>query len=412
MIAWFAGQKLTLFALGMLGTLCFCLCLWWLRKYLEWQNVQILDIKERVGLKIEFVKTAAQIVGGLFFILTILVAYWNYQVSQKNLEATQKKNEADLEQGKEKQVTELYVKAIGQLGSDKLPVILGGIYALERIARDSEKDKGPILEVLTAYVRQNAPWPPENPAQARKRRPWTKKGRKVAIRAIEGKSGANQPEKGKGGKEKENRPEPDTDIQAMLTVIGRLGPARDDQGKPQRLDLARTDLRGADLREAHLERARLGGAHLDGANLREAHLEGADLIKAHLKGTNLMTNLVGAHLERAYLGFAHLEGAALVGAHLERAHLDGSHLEGAELSNAHLERAGLVSAHLERAFLLGAYLDGAVISGAWLKGACLQGADFRGSIGLAQMQIDQAYCDDWTQLPPVLKCPEKKKPSP
>jgi hypothetical protein len=38
-----------------------------------------------------------------------------------------KKNEADLEQAKEKQVTELYVKAIGQLGSDKLPVILGGI---------------------------------------------------------------------------------------------------------------------------------------------------------------------------------------------------------------------------------------------------------------------------------------------
>jgi hypothetical protein len=127
MIAWFAEQKLTLFALGMLGAICFCLWLLWLRKYLEWGNVGTLDIKERVGLKIEFVKTAAQIVGGLFFILTILVAYWNYQVSQKSLEATPKKNEADLEQAKEKQVTELYVKAIGQLGSDKLPVILGGI---------------------------------------------------------------------------------------------------------------------------------------------------------------------------------------------------------------------------------------------------------------------------------------------
>lgn len=201
MIAWFAGPPLALkIVLGGLGALLLLWLLWllWLRKYLEWQNVKTLEIEERVALKIEFIKTAAQIVGGLFFILTILVAYWNYQVSQKNLEATQKKNEADREQAQEKQITELYVKAIGQLGSDKLPVILGGIYALERIAWDSsKKDKGPILEVLTAYVRQNASWPPEDPAEARKRRPWTKKGRKVASQAKESKPGAGRQERRK-----------------------------------------------------------------------------------------------------------------------------------------------------------------------------------------------------------------------
>lgn len=35
------------------------------------------------------------------------------------------------------QVTDRYTKAIEQLGSDKLNIRLGGIYALERIARDS-----------------------------------------------------------------------------------------------------------------------------------------------------------------------------------------------------------------------------------------------------------------------------------
>ena len=35
------------------------------------------------------------------------------------------------------QVTDRYTKAIEQLGSDKLDVTIGGIYALERIARDS-----------------------------------------------------------------------------------------------------------------------------------------------------------------------------------------------------------------------------------------------------------------------------------
>ena len=38
-----------------------------------------------------------------------------------------------------------------------MAIRLGGIYALERIARDSEKDHGPIMEVLTAYVREKAP---------------------------------------------------------------------------------------------------------------------------------------------------------------------------------------------------------------------------------------------------------------
>ena len=38
------------------------------------------------------------------------------------------------------QVTDRYTKAIEQLGSDKLDVRIGGIYALERVARDSPRD--------------------------------------------------------------------------------------------------------------------------------------------------------------------------------------------------------------------------------------------------------------------------------
>jgi hypothetical protein len=36
-------------------------------------------------------------------------------------------------------------------------VTVGGIYALERIARDSPDDRAAIGEVLTAYVRGHAP---------------------------------------------------------------------------------------------------------------------------------------------------------------------------------------------------------------------------------------------------------------
>lgn len=46
--------------------------------------------------------------------------------------------------------------AVDQLGNEKLEIRLGGIYALERISNESEKDYWPIMEILTAYVRENS----------------------------------------------------------------------------------------------------------------------------------------------------------------------------------------------------------------------------------------------------------------
>jgi hypothetical protein len=62
----------------------------------------------------------------------------------------------------EGQITERFNKAIDHLGSDKVDVRLGGIYALERIAKNSEDDRDTIAEVLTAFVRQHSPWPPSS----------------------------------------------------------------------------------------------------------------------------------------------------------------------------------------------------------------------------------------------------------
>src|SRR5712691_8827678 len=81
-------------------------------------------------------------------------------VLQRTLKATQDKLEVD----REAQITNRFTQAIGQLGAElkdgrpNLEVRLGGIYALERIARDSPRDHWTIMEILTAYVRQNAPW--------------------------------------------------------------------------------------------------------------------------------------------------------------------------------------------------------------------------------------------------------------
>ncbi len=80
--------------------------------------------------------------------------------------------------------------------------------------------------------------------------------------------------------------------------------------------------------------------------------------------------------------------------YLVRADLREAHLEDASLAGAYLVRADLRKAHLERSDLAQAHLEGANLSSA---------------TGLTQAQIDAAYCDDKTILPPDLKC---KKPVP
>ena len=59
---------------------------------------------------------------------------------------------------REGQVTDRYTKAIEQLGSNELDVRIGGIYALERVARDSAKDHPTIMEVLALEEQRNGEW--------------------------------------------------------------------------------------------------------------------------------------------------------------------------------------------------------------------------------------------------------------
>ncbi|MFI7122645.1 pentapeptide repeat-containing protein [Amycolatopsis sp. NPDC049868] len=53
----------------------------------------------------------------------------------------------------ERRITELYLKAAELLGSDKAPVRLSGLYALERLAHDNESQRQTIVNVLCAYLR-------------------------------------------------------------------------------------------------------------------------------------------------------------------------------------------------------------------------------------------------------------------
>jgi hypothetical protein len=68
---------------------------------------------------------------------------------------TRKEQERTYALAREGQITERFTRAVEQLGDEKLDIRLGGIYALERIARDSETHYEPVMEVLMAFLREN-----------------------------------------------------------------------------------------------------------------------------------------------------------------------------------------------------------------------------------------------------------------
>jgi uncharacterized protein YjbI with pentapeptide repeats len=240
-------------------------------------------------------------------------------------------------------ITDRFTKAVDQLGkvdgnNPNIEVRLGGIYALERIAIDSPRDHWNIMEVLTAYVRQNAPLDPG--------RPYT-----------EGE-------------------EPRTDIQAILTVLGRrkTGPTRERPN--QRLDLSASRLCGASLDSVNLQGASLWEANLQGASLTEANLQAANLQEANLQAARL----TGVNLQTANLREANLEAADLRESNLQSARLTGANLQTAVLTEANLQGAWLIKANLQAVVLRGANLQAAVLRGANLQAATLRGAKLEAAV--------------------------------
>ena len=207
------------------------------------------------------------------------------------------------------QITERFTRAIDQVGSDNPDVRIGGIYALERIARNSPQDRNTIQYILGAFIRNHAAWPvgapdgPQHPtATVDEQLPW------MRVRA--------------------------PDIQAAMGVLGRRAPTRDEQV----IYLSRVDLRSLAIRGS-----RLAGAKFRYANLARAVLAGARLDHA---------DLTAADLRQAFLERAHLTDAIL-----SRAHLQGANLRHANLSRADLRGANLTNAVLDSAELTGAQAD-------------------------------------------------------
>ncbi|WKU03407.1 pentapeptide repeat-containing protein [Micromonospora sp. HUAS LYJ1] len=104
------------------------------------------DQVERAKVRIESIRAALTIGAAVTAAFALLLAFRRQQLAERTQQAT------EYDAG-EKRVTELYVKAADQLGSDKAPVRLAGLYALERLAQDNPIHRQSIVEVICAYLR-------------------------------------------------------------------------------------------------------------------------------------------------------------------------------------------------------------------------------------------------------------------
>ncbi len=363
--------------------------------------------KDQVVLQNRVYETLVQGLGGAFFFVTAYLTW-------RNIKATE-----------EKQIAERFSQAVGFLGKPEIEVRLGGIYALERISRDSKKDYWQIIEILTAYTRTKAPFQNNNTCA--------------------------------DSEEIEDYRLP-IDIEAVLTILRRRNP----DGsciEYSYIDLSKTNLSHVNLNDAKLDKVNFNNACLRSAKLHRARLKGArfwnaDLTRAEFKFATLndaefgravlykanfwnaklqKATFVSANLQRSVFSNAHLQGANLKHVNLRQAMMKGAQLQsiklddrevkktnledadlhevdfsGADLTDANLSRANLAGSVFERANLSnvnfsGAILENANFSGATLTGANLSEVKLDRVISLTRSQIQQAQNVDITSLPDYLK---------
>ncbi|MCA0206715.1 MAG: pentapeptide repeat-containing protein [Proteobacteria bacterium] len=320
-----------------------------------------------------------------------------------------------------------------------LEVRIGAILSLERIAQDSTThDKGRdhvrVMEILCAYIRENAPartakdhpfgdWEPLKDDPTEEERWWHLRRREQRLKDFFFDSPLYQ--------WAQSLKPPREDIALALKVIGRRTPAqiRVEAAWPDppdarashptdtpcpalpdvpgdaplsfreleafradledwteavrayagyRLDLRKTNLQRADLTEGSLSFSRFDGARMEGAIFTRARLEGAILWQARMQSASLGeawmqgTIVTGARMEGSNLSQARMEGANLVEARMEGAELGHARIEGADLTRAQLEGATLWGAHMEGANLTHARLENTDFAFARMRWANLE----------------------------------------
>ena len=240
---------------------------------------------------------------GLAALPFFLIRMWVEERKTKTAEQghmTDRINKAVEALGAEKTSKNLDEKTgeVREFTEPNLEVRIGAILALERISQDSQRDHWPVMEILTAYLKNNTSLE-KNPLP-------------VEL--------ANLPDIDKHNNRSyssklvnymQKFPDPRSDIQLIMTVLGRrswtdraISYFKEQVLDLRYLNLCKVNLIGAKFLAAEFSCSCLIGSYLNHTNLNYADLSGTNLACSKLNNTNLsFTNLTAANLSHVNLTY-------------------------------------------------------------------------------------------------------------
>ncbi|MGC4877323.1 pentapeptide repeat-containing protein [Micromonospora sp. DT43] len=111
----------------------------------------------RTQIKLDAIRNALGVAAAMGAVVALLLAlrrqYVRERLDRDDLYLKQRTADYVEVDATEKRITELYVKAAEQLGSEKAPIRMAGVYALERLADDTPSQRQTIVDLLCAYLR-------------------------------------------------------------------------------------------------------------------------------------------------------------------------------------------------------------------------------------------------------------------
>ena len=304
-------------------------------------------------------------------IVAFPLAFWRSRVAERQASAAQEQvrttqhqlrtsqlqadaAQAQVETSKQSLSNERYQRGAEMLGSKVLAVRLGGIYALQSLAKEQpEEYHVQIMRLLCAFVR--------NP-------PAMDNGEAGRANYKLGESA--EPNRADAGGCLRQDVEAVMEAIATRNTVG-IGLERD---VGFRLDFREANLSGLDL------------SRVEGVNFSRARLTGANLSHVKLHPHSDLSSIpesYGANLSEASLNRVNFRGSNLWEADLTGSLLIGSDLEDADLRHADLSRATLANADL----------SGAELRGAILSGTKFSIAEHPHAKGLTQEELDNARPD-------------------
>ena len=198
--------------------------------------------------------------------------------TRAHLQRVAEATEADAEA---RRITDLYTKAADQLGSDKAPVRLAGLYALERLAQDNPTQRQTIVNVICAYLRMPYVPPTDKPGALRLGARDPRPGARVTRSAAPAATRRIPTTTSRTDEEQQRRQEREVRLTAQRILSTHLDPGEDPNQASEAfwphisIDLTGGTLIDFDLTGRHVGTAWFSGAQFTGdAKFDEAQFSG------------------------------------------------------------------------------------------------------------------------------------------